>query len=100
MGLGRARHCVYHELPSDSHMGDIRETLPGRMGAHRLQVERWYPPHLMVPKTRRWVWGVCVCAAFRPPPSRPSTEQVLSWLYYCRRLSNGSRQEGVEGKNK
>lgn len=33
MGLGRARHCVYHELPSDSHMGDIRETLPGRMGA-------------------------------------------------------------------
>lgn len=26
MGLGRAGHCVYHELPSDSHVGDIRET--------------------------------------------------------------------------
>lgn len=26
VGLGRAGHCVFHELPSDSHMGDIRET--------------------------------------------------------------------------
>lgn len=26
VGLGRAGHCVFHQLPSDSHIGDIRET--------------------------------------------------------------------------
>lgn len=97
MGLGRAGHCVYHELPSDSHMGDIRETLPGRMGAHRLQVQRWYLPHLMIPKTRRWVLGVCVCCVQTPTlkaKHRAGAQLVvLLWETQQRIQAGGSRRK-------
>lgn len=93
MGLGGAGHCA--QLSHGRHQGNSARY----DGSTRLQVGHWYLRHLMVSKTPRWGCGCGgVCAAFRPPPSRPSTEEVLRWLHYCRRLSNGSRQEGPEGK--
>lgn len=52
----------------------------------------------MVPNTQSRLWG-CVCCV-QTPTLKAKHRVVLRWLYYCRRLSNGSRQEGPERKKR
>lgn len=80
MGLGGTGHCVFHKSPSDSHIGDIREILPGRMGACRLQARCWYLPPLVVAKTPRCYYsaggGICVWVCCFQTPILKSKHRV------------------------